>query len=197
VSLSRINNLILAAIILLNAYVIIAPFAPSLLFRLEINGKKQHQLEQLINKGSVSDQNSNDPVSGNSVVIPALLLNQPILEGSVANQYSTLNQGIWRWPMSSTPNQGGNTVLIGHRFTYTIPKGVFYYLNKLRLGDNIGVFWNKQKYLYQVTSISTVSPNDTSIEQNTKEPELTLFTCTPLLLPKDRLVIVASLEGKN
>lgn len=198
-SLSRINNLILIAIVLLNGYVIAAPFLPSLLFKLQDNGKKQNQLEQLIKpvKGSVSDQSSNDAVSGNSLIIPALLLNQPILEGSIANQYKTLNQGIWRWPLTSTPDKDGNTVLVGHRFTYTIPKGVFYYLNKLQLGDNIGIFWNKHRYLYQVTKISTVSPNDTSIEQNTSNPELTLFTCTPLLLPKDRLVIVANLESKS
>jgi LPXTG-site transpeptidase (sortase) family protein len=199
VSLSRINNLILVAIILLNGYVIAAPFMPSLLFKLQAGGKKQSQLEQLIkqSKGSVSSQGSNGAIAGNSVVIPAMLLNQPILEGSIASQYKTLNQGIWRWPLSSTPDQGGNTVLVGHRFTYTIPKGVFYYLNKLKVGDNIGIFWNKHRYLYEVTKVSTVSPNDTSIEQNTKNPELTLFTCTPLLLPKDRLVVTASLENKT
>jgi LPXTG-site transpeptidase (sortase) family protein len=199
VSLSRINNLILVAIILLNGYVIAAPFMPSLLFKLQAGGKKQSQLEQLIkqSKGSVSSQASSGAIAGNSVVIPAMLLNQPILEGSIASQYKTLNQGIWRWPLSSTPDQGGNTVLVGHRFTYTIPKGVFYYLNKLKVGDNIGIFWNKHRYLYEVTKVSTVSPNDTSIEQNTKNPELTLFTCTPLLLPKDRLVVTASLENKT
>jgi sortase A len=113
----------------------------------------------------------------------------------VSQQYKTLDKGIWRWPRSSTPDKGGNTVFIGHRFTYTNPRGVFYFLNKIKLSDEIGVFWNNKKYLYKVTSVSQVPPNDTAIEDNTPQPELTLFTCTPLWLPKDRLVIVANLEA--
>lgn len=126
-----------------------------------------------------------------------MLLDQPILEGTIAQEYKVLDQGIWRYSKGSTPDKGGNTVLIGHRFTYTIPKGVFYYLNKVSIGDNIGVFWNQKEYLYTVDSINVVPPNDTAIEKNSSNSELTLFTCTPLALPKDRLVIVANLDSSS
>jgi len=126
-----------------------------------------------------------------------MLLDQPVLEGPVSRQYSTLNKGIWRWPNGSTPDKGGNTVLIGHRFTYTNPRGAFYFLNKVKMGDEIGVFWNNREYLYRVASISVVSPTDTAIEDNTSDTRLTLFTCTPLWLPKDRLVVVAKLKDKS
>lgn len=112
----------------------------------------------------------------------------------MAQQYKVLDKGIWRYPKGSTPDKGGNTVLIGHRFTYTNPRGVFYYLNKVAIGDEIGVFWNSKEYLYKVTTITVVDPHNTSIEDATSDARLTLFTCTPLWLPKDRLVVVAELE---
>jgi LPXTG-site transpeptidase (sortase) family protein len=194
VRLSRINNIILLLIILLDGYVVIAPFAPSIIFSVESHGPRRQQLQKLVSnpdKQGSGSANVNEP---NSLVIPAILVDQPILEGSIKNQYSILNQGIWRWPEGSTPDKAGNTTLIGHRFTYTIPKGVFYFLNKLNLGNEVAVFWNHEEYIYKVSSISTVSPNDTAIEANTAKPELTLFTCTPLWLPKDRLVVQSSLE---
>ena len=125
-----------------------------------------------------------------------MLLDQPVLEGPISKQYSILDKGIWRWPNGSTPDKGGNTVLIGHRFTYTNPQGVFYFLNKVSLGGEIGIFWNNHEYLYRVVSISEVSPTDTAIENDTQDSRLTLFTCTPLWLPKNRLVVVAELENK-
>ena len=126
-----------------------------------------------------------------------MLLDQPILDGPMRSRYAILNTGIWRWPLASTPDKGGNTVLIGHRFTYTNPRGVFYFLNKIAIGNEIGMFWGNHKYLYKVVTINVVSPTDTNIENNTPSPELTLFTCTPLWLPKDRLVVVANLESKT
>jgi LPXTG-site transpeptidase (sortase) family protein len=194
VKLSRINNILFLLIIILDLYVILAPFTPSLVFTLESHGHTKQRLETLLTKPSRPQQNASASIpSTNTLVIPSILINQPILEGSVGDQYKVLNQGIWRYPLGSTPDKGGNTILIGHRFTYTIPKGVFYFLNKLQLGDEIGIFWSKHEYLYKVSNIATVSPNDTAIENQTKKPELTLFTCTPLLLPKDRLVVVANL----
>ncbi|HXR49923.1 MAG TPA: class E sortase, partial [Verrucomicrobiae bacterium] len=165
------------------------------MFHLENHGTKQKQLlAEVQAKASPHTSQAPGTPAGNRVIIPSMLLDQPILEGSIANQYKTLNQGIWRWPRGSTPDKGGNTTLIGHRFTYTNPRGVFYFLNKVKIGDEIGILWNNHKYVYKVATITEVSPHDTKIEDSTTNSELTLFTCTPLWLPKDRLVIVANEE---
>lgn len=198
--INRINNLLLGLIILVNAYIIVAPVLPAVIFHFEDHSGRRQQLQEAIKPKADGSKKSNPrPVAAqpNHVVIPSMLLNQPILEGIVANQYKTLDKGIWRWPRGSTPDKGGNTILIGHRFTYTNPRGVFYYLNKVSLGDEIGVFWNNKEYLYRVSSINVVPPNDTSIENSTVTPELTVFTCTPLWLPTNRLVIVANLETNS
>lgn len=194
VKLSKINNLLLVLIILINGYIIAGPFLPGLLFRWESHSGRRQQLQAKVHKPPVSHPTTPQP---NSVIIPSMLLDQPILEGTIANQYKVLNQGIWRWPRSSTPDKGGNTVLIGHRFTYTNPRGVFYFLNKVKVGDDIGVVWSNRSYTYRVVSINEVPPTDTAIENNTPNPELTLFTCTPLWLPKHRLIVVAHLETRR
>ncbi len=192
--LSKINSLLLALIILVNLYVIVAPLVPGLLFTVESHSGKRQQLVTSIQRKQPPMITPGASAKPNQVVIPSMLLDQPILEGTVANQYKTLNKGIWRWPRGSTPDKGGNTVLIGHRFTYTNPRGVFYFLNKVKIGDVLAVFWNNKEYLYKVQAIQTVPLTDTAIENQTAQPELTLFTCTPLWLPKNRLVVVAGLE---
>lgn len=187
--LTKINNLLLCLIILINLYIIVAPLVPSVIFWWQSNHTNRKQA--LTTQIQHAKPSKSQP---NHIVIPSMLLNQPILEGPVSKQYAILDKGIWRWPDSSTPDKGGNTTLLGHRFTYTDPRGVFYFLNKVKMGDEIGMFWNSKEYLYKVSNISEVSPTDTAIENPTKDARLTLFTCTPLWLPKNRLVVVAELE---
>ncbi len=196
--ITRLNNLLFGLIILINAYIIAAPLLPALTFRFEDRGGNRQRLQAAVHPRQPVGKNAS-PVAApqpNHLIIPAMLLDQPVREGTVARQYQVLNQGIWHWPRGSTPDKGGNTILIGHRFTYTNPRGVFYYLNKLQPGDEIGLVWNNKTYSYRVSRVAVVLPTDTAIEDNTASPELTLFTCTPLWLPKNRLVVVANLETR-
>jgi LPXTG-site transpeptidase (sortase) family protein len=199
IKLSHVNSLLLVLVILINGYVILAPALPALLFRWDNRGgTKEKQLTALVHTPVKASQPQ--PAAApqpNHVIIPSMLLNQPILEGPVRNTYSILEKGIWRWPLGSTPDKGSNTVLIGHRFTYTNPKGIFYYLNKVSVGDEIGLWWSNKEYIYKVSSITEVPPTDVAIEDATPDARLTLFTCTPLWNPHDRLVVVAELETKD
>lgn len=198
--LSRINHLLLGLIILINGYIVIAPLLPAITFWWDNrDGTKQRQLAAQIHtlKSTTPRPASGSTPQPNRLIVPPMLLDQPIFEGPVSQTYAILNKGIWRWPTGSTPDKGGNTVFIGHRFTYTQPKGVFYYLNKVRIGDEIGVLWNSKTYAYKVNSVQEVPPTDTAIENPTSDARLTIFTCTPLWLPKDRLVVTAELETKS
>ncbi len=56
------------------------------------------------------------------------------------------------------------------------------------------MFWQGKQYVYKVASVSVVPPSDGSVEDNTAQAELTLYTCTPLWSPTHRLVVVADLE---
>jgi LPXTG-site transpeptidase (sortase) family protein len=185
----RANNILLALIIAINLYLIAAPLLPSALFWWQNRGgTRQTELRQKV--ATSSDTKVNEP---NQLIIPSMLLDKPIVEGPVSNQIMNLRKGVWRWPASSTPDKGGNTVFLGHRFTYYNPRGVFYYLDKVKVGQTIGVIWNKQRYQYRVSNIKEVPPTATEILKPTKDSRLTIFTCTPLWLPKHRLVVTAQL----
>ncbi len=194
-SLSRINSIILILIIVINGYVVIAPLTPILLFSWRNHQGEQSRLTKKLHpqKTTVSSSQIKQP---NHIIIPSMLLNSPVLDGPINQQYKILNKGIWRFSAGSTPDKGSNTVLIGHRFTYTNPRGIFYFLNKVKVGSEIGLWWNNNEYLYKVVETKVVPPSDTSIEKPSREAKLTLFTCTPLWLPKNRLVVVANLESQ-
>jgi len=200
ISLRQVNNLLFAAIVLVNLYIIAAPLWPQATYWWDSHHTdRQSQLERLIQKptqkptvAAAKPQTTSEP---NSIISPTMLLNQPILEGPESDWFNILYRGIWRWPGSSTPDKGGNTVFLSHRFSYTGPRGAFYYLNKLQIGDEIGVIWSGKTYTYTVVSSQTVPPTDTAIEDNTPDAQITLFTCTPLWHPVDRLVVVAKLKG--
>jgi LPXTG-site transpeptidase (sortase) family protein len=193
--LSRVNTLLLGLIVLINAYIIAVPFTPAVSYWWRSH--HSHQRQNLTAKVTKAKEQSPPPSAPqeNKVIIPSMLLDQPILDGPISQTYKILDKGIWRWPNGSTPDKGGNTVLIGHRFTYTNPKGALYYLNKVSVGNELAIIWNNKSYVYKVLSISVVPPTQTSIQDATTDARLTIFTCTPLWLPKDRLVVVAELEN--
>jgi LPXTG-site transpeptidase (sortase) family protein len=182
VKLSRINTLLLIGIILVNGITIGLPFLPSIIFKIEARGgAKQWQLQQKITRKQTGPQ-------PNQLIMPTALFDQPVFDGPDAR---TLRNGVWHRPNTGTPSEGGNTVFAAHRFTYSNPRGAFYNLDKLRVGDPIGLIWDNRAYQYVVTVTKVVGAHATDIEQPTATPRLTLYTCTPLALPKDRLVVIA------
>lgn len=194
----RVNGLLFAATLVVNLYILGVPFLPQLLFIIGSHSGKQQQLEQLLapTPSPPTDSTSGSSVSRpNHLIVPSMLLDQPVVEGT--NMYQALDHGIWRWPNGSTPDKGGNTVLVGHRFTYTQPKGVFYFLNKIAVGDRIGIVWSNKTYSYKVREVKVVAPTETSILNRTDAATLTLYTCTPLWSPKQRLVIRAELANDS
>ena len=183
---ARINTVILALIILVTGFVILSPFIPALQFwyKDRFSTVERTNLTTQV-EGPATEADYTGP---NKIVIPSIFIDQPILEGP--NIY-TANEGIWRLPWTSTPDRGGNTVLIGHRFMYSQTPAVFYNLDKIRLGDRMAVFWDNTRYVYEVDEIKTVSPQQIDVEAQTDDSRLTLYTCTPLWTSNNRLVIIA------
>jgi LPXTG-site transpeptidase (sortase) family protein len=190
--LSRVNTLLLVGIILVNGYIIAAPLAPMLTFWIQRHAT--NQLEQLADQLHLPVSKTPYQPGDNRIIIPSMLLNAPINEGP---NLRAARSGTWHRPHTGSPERGGNTVVVAHRFTYTNPRGTFYYLDKVKVGDEIGVFWSGKRYLYKVSEVKTVPPTDTAIEAATGRPQLTLYTCTPLWLPKDRLVVIAKPEERT
>ncbi|MDL2341991.1 MAG: sortase [Patescibacteria group bacterium] len=189
--LRRLNDALSAMIVILAIYIFMLPVLPQIGWWLHhsapVLSRPAHHAAQVAQAA---------PASGpaipldNRLSIAALGLNEPIFSG---DSIYTVNKGIWIRPNASTPDNGSNTVLVGHRFTYTNPRGVFYFLDKIKLGDVITVYWHSKAYRYVTTKISVVDPTDGAVEAPTPSSRLTLYTCTPLWSLKERLVVVSEL----
>jgi LPXTG-site transpeptidase (sortase) family protein len=192
--LSRVNTLLLVLIIGVNAYTIALPVMPAVLFWYKARHtdtvvRLNNKLHPLQKTGGTTTA-----IEGDRIVIPSMQLDQPIYTGS---DMRTLNKGLWLRPVASTPDKGGNTVIAGHRFTYSNPRGTLYFLDRVKPGDEIGVFWHGKKYLYRVSESKVVPATATEVESPSAISQLTLYTCTPLWNPKDRLVVTGVLEGDD
>lgn len=190
--LRTINNWLTVVVVALALYILAAPFMPQFTWWL----RHESPVQSTFSRPDVSPPSSNPSHSEeridrpDTLIIPRLGMNEPIHGGDI----SSLRKGVWRIPASSTPDKGSNTVLVGHRFTYS-GQAVFYHLDKVKVGDELTLIWDKKVYTYAVSEISVVPPSQVSVEAPTKEAQLTLYTCTPLWNAKDRLVIQAQPKG--
>lgn len=131
-------------------------------------------------------KNWNEPVSKKVEVtdqrlyIPRLSLN--LKYGDTEN---SLNDGLWhRHPDRGNPEAGGNFILAGHRFSLaptpseTYRKSPLYYADKLEVDDYLYADFNGKRYRYTITKKFEVKPTQIEIEAPSKEPKITLYTCT-------------------
>lgn len=180
--LRTINNWLSLVAAGLAIYIIAAPFLPQATF-----AWRSHFSEP-VTIANNSGENGPDLPEENVLVIPSIQLYEIIHEGQDA---SALKNGAWRRPHTSTPDQGGNTVIVGHRFTYD-GAATFYHLDKIQADDEITIAWEGEVHRFKVAFIKVVPADHISIEDDTDEPLLTLYTCTPLWSATERLVIGAT-----
>lgn len=181
-SLRRTNDLLSVIAIFLAIYIIASPYLPA------ISWWAKHEAPVISRAPEVKiDIPKDEVLPDNTLVIPSLGM-QELLHSGVSE--AELNKGVWIRPQGSTPEQLSNTVLSGHRFTYS-GQAVFYHLDKVKIGDKIQLHWDGTLYKYKVSEIKVVPPTAIEIEAPTETPQLTIYTCTPLWSAKDRLVLIA------
>jgi sortase A len=138
----------------------------------------------------VTTQAQPQPVFSAAVIrIPKIGLSQAVGEGVSRDD---LKQGPGHYPGTAVPGFMGNTVISGHRTTYTRP---FFDLDLLAVGDAIIVDTPAGSYRYLVESAHVVADDDVSLLQSTDRSVLTLTTCTPKGSAQSRLIIVSVLAG--
>ena len=186
--LRKLNNTLSVIIVILAGYILIWPLLPSIDLWWGKSVAKNDGLVYVSETASDSQNDGAKPIpADNRLIIPSILLDTAINEGKTT---AALKTGSWRRPATGTPASGGNTVIVGHRFTYD-GQSYFYNLDKVSIGDTIIVYWQGKEYDYRVSEIAVVPPETISVEAPTPESRLTLYTCTPLWSAKDRLVIIA------
>ncbi len=129
------------------------------------------------------------------IEIPRIRLKVSFGEGVYAK---TLAKGPGHWPGTPMPGQAGNSVLSGHRNTYTRP---FQRLDALKKGDKIVVTTGKlQPVTYHVVK-TTIVPEARYADFVLRQPkdsaarELTVFACHPAGNPIFRIVVQATAEA--
>lgn len=189
-----IKNALYILILIVCIYLLFAPFLPAIDFFLKknnINIPSDTLITQYDSNidPSIKIDTDTSPLQ-NTLLIPSIFVDGIINEGKNEN---TLNKGVWRKPNSSTPDKGGNTVLTAHRFQYLSGPNTFYSLDQVRIGDEFKVFWDKKEYIYKIKEVKEVLPNNLSVEEQTNESIVTLYTCTPLWTSEKRLVVIGKL----
>lgn len=186
-----VANFLSLTVFILAVYILTTPLLPEL--ELILKNRFNPNLgfvyrSALAHANGINESDLKPPPAGNYLVIPKIGIEGAINEGT---SIATLDFGIWRKPESSTPDKGGNTVLVAHRFLNGNTTNSFYHLPKLERGDRFVVYWNEFEYTYEVYEKREVLPTQTEIEKDTADAVITLYTCTPLWTSEKRLVIRA------
>lgn len=135
-----------------------------------------------------------------SLIIPKIGLNSVIIANVPAgdkDQYeASLKQGVAHASGSHLPGENGSIYLFGHSTDYIWNinhfKAVFYLLKELKPEDQINIFYQDERYIYQVIDKKVVSAEELSFlkPQNNKEV-VVLQTCWPPGTLWKRLVVTA------
>lgn len=106
-----------------------------------------------------------------------------------------LGNGVVHYPGTSLPGESGNIAITGHSSYFPWDQGrfkdVFALLHDVVEGDKIVIYYEQDKYIYEVYDIEVVLPEDIGILKQTPEDKLTLITCTPVGTNLKRLIVSA------
>jgi sortase A len=157
-----------------------------------VTNKEQKALAAELQTQWTSNVVEETPNLGDGVAlikIPKIGLDRVVVEGvGVAD----LKKGPGHYPGTALPGQLGNTVISGHRTTYGAP---FNRLDELQVGDEILVYDQSGPFKYVVSENKIVSPTAVEVLDPSSDARLTLTTCHPKFSARQRLIIVATLEG--
>jgi sortase A len=109
-----------------------------------------------------------------------------------------LKKGAVVFPQTALPGEKGNCVIVGHSSNFSWRKGdydtIFVLLDKLKIGDEVEIFWEKEKIKYAIfENPQIVKANQTEILASAEEPILTLMTCWPIGTDYKRLIVKGKL----
>ncbi len=128
------------------------------------------------------------PEQARRIIIPAIGVDAPVVEG---DDWEALKKGAGHHIGSANPGERGNCVISAHDDVYG---EIFRDLPKLKIGDEIIVETETQRYRYVVQQTRIIEPTEVSVMAPTRSPVLTLISCYPYRVDTHRIVVIASLE---
>ena len=123
------------------------------------------------------------------IQIPAIDIDAPVVQG---DGWEQLKKGVGQNLGSANPGQNGNVVLSAHNDVYG---ELFRYLDKLTPGDQVVLYTQQRQYVYVVDRTAIVEPTAVEVMASTGSPTVTLISCYPYLVNKQRIVVFARLQN--
>jgi sortase A len=123
------------------------------------------------------------------IQIPALEVDAPVVQG---DGWEQLKKGVGQNIGSANPGQSGNVVLSAHNDVYG---ELFRFLDKLQPGDQVILYTQQRQYTYVVDRTTIVEPTAVEVMAPTENPTVTLISCYPYLINKQRIVVFARLQN--
>jgi len=123
------------------------------------------------------------------IQIPAINIDAPVVQG---DGWEQLKKGVGQHIGSADPGQEGNVVLSAHNDVYG---ELFRYLDKLQPGDQVILYTQQRQYTYIVDHTVLVEPTAVEVMASTGSPTVTLISCYPYLVDKQRIVVFARLQN--
>lgn len=132
------------------------------------------------------------------VVIPSIGLDTKVIQlgtkldrrGQIA--WETAPFAVGQHKGLAGPGQNGNMVLSGH-ISSPNEGNIFHGLPELKVGEGVVVATDERQYLYRVTEVKTVTPDQVEVLNQTPDATATLITCVPDGIYSHRLVVSARL----
>jgi sortase A len=121
--------------------------------------------------------------------IPRINVDAPVVQG---DGWEQLKKGVGQHIGSANPGQDGNVVLTAHNDVYG---ELFRHLDQLQPGDNVIVYTQQRQYVYIVDRTVIVEPTAVEVMASTGSPTVTLISCYPYLVDKQRIVVFARLQS--
>lgn len=121
--------------------------------------------------------------------IPRLNVDAPVVQG---DGWEQLKKGVGQHIGSANPGQNGNVVLTAHNDVYG---ELFRHLDQLQPGDNVIVYTQQRQHVYIVDRTVIVEPTAVEVMASTGSPTVTLISCYPYLVDKQRIVVFARLQN--
>jgi sortase A len=130
------------------------------------------------------------PQQAVQIDIPAIAVqNWPVVQG---DGWEQLKKGVGQHIGSANPGENGNVVLSGHDDVFG---EVFRNLDKLQPGDQVILYTMQQQFIYRVTETRIVDPSQVDVMNSTSDPTVTLISCYPYMVDKQRIVVFATLQN--
>jgi sortase A len=122
------------------------------------------------------------------IQIPSIRVDAPVVQG---DGWEQLKKGVGQHLGTPNPGKSGNMVLSAHNDVFG---EIFRDLDRLKEGDAVILYTNLRTYTYVIRQTRIVEPTQTEVMAPTQEPVVTLISCYPYMVDKQRIVITAFLQ---